>query len=154
VDMGVKRTNHRRFLATLAAVAVTIGVGASAASLGGIESNQLGADTGVVASCDDNGIDVLYRTAYHRRSGELRVNRVILRNVSAQCQGLPYQLTLVGAAGTPYEVDGTSLLVTNLSDRDPGPGIDLAGISRIRVRFPMENVDGIALTIGGGPAAP
>jgi hypothetical protein len=152
--MKTKRTNQRRSVASLAAVAVTIGVGASAASLGGLESNQLGADTGVVASCDDNGIDVLYRTAYHRGSGQFRVNRVILRNVSVQCEGLPYQLTLIDAAGSPYETDGNSLLVTNIRDRDPGPGTDLAGIARIRVRFPMENVDGIALTIGGGPAAP
>jgi hypothetical protein len=150
--MKTKRTNQRRSVASLAAVAVTIGVGASAASLGGLESNQLGADTGVVASCDDNGIDVLYRTAYHRGSGQFRVNRVILRNVSVQCEGLPYQLTLIDAAGTPYETDGTSLLVTNIRDRDSGP--DLAGIARIRVRFPMESVDGIALTIGGGSAAP
>jgi hypothetical protein len=100
--MTTKRSNQRRSVAMLAAVAVTIGVGASAASLGGLESNQL---------------------------------------------------TLFDAVGTPYEVDGISLLVTNVRDRDPGPSTDLAEIVRIRMRFPMENVDGIALTIGGGPAA-
>lgn len=151
----VKLTNIKKQVAAVTAgLAIAGAVGASAASLGGLESDQLGADTGVVAGCDDNGIDVRYRTAYHRRSGQFRVNRVILRNVSAECRGLPYQLALFGADGTSYEVDGNSLRVRNVRDRDPGPGTDLAGVARIRVRFPAENVDGIALVIGGGPTAP
>ncbi len=31
----------------------------------------------------------------------------------------------------------------------PGPGVDMAGVARLRVRFPADNVDGLAFVIGG-----
>ncbi len=135
-------------------LAVATVVGASAASLGGVAADDLGADTGVVASCDTNGIDVEYRTTYHRRSGQYRVNRVILRNVSAECDGLAYKLALFSDGGSSREASGNSLDVRNIRDRQPGAGVDMAGVVRITLRVPAENVDGIALVIGGAASAP
>ncbi len=79
----------------------------------------------------------------------MRVNRVILRNVSEACDGLPFALTLFSAAGTSTETTGPAMDVRNIRDRQPGPGVDRAGIVRVRIRVPAENVDGIALVIGG-----
>ncbi len=151
----MKRINVKRKVAAgVVALAVTGAVGASAASLGGVDADQLGADTGIVASCDANGIDVSYQTAYHRPSGLFRVNQVILRSVSEECAGSPYRLTMIDAAGTPVEESGDALDVRNIRDRQPGPGVDRAGVARIRVRFPVENVDGIAIIIGGPASTP
>ena len=127
-------------------------VGASAASLGGLDSNELGADTGVVASCDTNGMDVRYRTRYHAPSDGYRVQRVIFRFVSEACDGLPYQLTLFGNDGTTYEVSGNSLNVRNIRDRQPGAGVDMAGVVNLPLRAPADNVDGLAFVIGGTAA--
>lgn len=147
--MRVRKTHRRRVTALLLGIVGAIAVGASAASLGGVDSAELGADTGVVASCDSNGVEVRYRTRFHRPSGQFRVNQVIIRNVSAECAGLPYGVTLVDDDGTPYEVRGNSLPVTNIRDRQPGPGVDMAGVARIPVVYPAAEVATIAIVIGG-----
>ena len=66
--MTARRSTRRRAAAVLFGLAAATAVGASAASLGGLESHELGADTGIVASCDTNGMDVRYRTGYHAPS--------------------------------------------------------------------------------------
>lgn len=147
--MPVRKAHHRRAAAVVLGLAGAAVIGASAASLGDADSVELGADAGVVVSCDTNGVDVRYRTAYHRPSGQFRVNRVVIRDVSAECAGLAYRLTLVDDDGTPYEVSGNSLLVTNIRDRQPGPGVDLAGVARIPVVFPAADVAAVAIVIGG-----
>ncbi len=86
---------------------------------------------------------------YHAPTDGYRVQRVVFRFVSAECDGLPYQLTLLGNDGSTYEVSGDDLNVRNIRDRQPGPGVDMAGVARLRVRFPADNVDGLAFVIGG-----
>ena len=144
---------RRKGAAVLAGLIATTVIGASAASLGGLNSDDLGADTGTVGSCDTNGIDVEYRTAYNRGLGGYRVNRVVLRDVSADCIGLPYSITLAeaGPTGASVTASGPALDIRNINDTDPGPGIELAGISRITVRMLVQDVDRIAITIGGVP---
>ena len=62
------------FDARAAGLAVTGGVFASAASLGGVESANLGSSATVVASCDTDGVTVDYSTAYDSASGTYLVN--------------------------------------------------------------------------------
>lgn len=151
----MKRTDVKpKVAAGVVALIIAGAAVASATSLGGVDADQLGAGTGMVASCDINGIDVSYQTAYHRPSGLFRVNHVILRSVSEECAGSPYRLTMIDAAGTSLEESGDALDVRNIRDRQPGPGVDRAGVARIRVRFPVENVDGIAIVIGGRASTP
>lgn len=144
--MSTRKSNRRRRVV----LAITMATGVSAASLGGLRADDIGADTGVIASCDTNGVDVEYRTNFNRPSGQFRVNRVVVRNVSEACDGLPYQLTLFDADGGSYRVNGT-LVLRNIRNR---PGQGRAGIARIRVRYSAESVDGVALLIGGTAATP
>lgn len=147
--MSLRWSIHRRTAAVLLGVVAVAAVGASAASLGGLESNAIGADTGIVASCDANGMNVEFRTRFHPRSGVQRVDGVILHMVSETCLDLPYQLTLFDDADNIVEVSGDRLRVRNIRDRQPGTGVDRAGTARIGVRFPSDDVDHIALVIGG-----
>jgi hypothetical protein len=135
--------------AVLLGLAAATAVGASAASLGGLDSDDLGADSGIVASCDTNGMDVRYVDRFHTPSNGYRVQQVVFRFVSAECDGMPYDLTLIGADGTTYEASGDSLDVRNIRDRQAGPGVDLAGVVRLRVLAPAENISGVAFVIGG-----
>lgn len=67
---------------------------ASAASLGGINSDNLGADVGVVASCNDDGVDVSYTTAFSTTTLEYEVTEVDVTNIDAACDGQTLSLTL------------------------------------------------------------
>ena len=139
-------TKFQRLRAVVVTIAVTgtIAVGASAASLGGLGTDNLGADSAAVGSCDTDGITYEFRQSFRRNRGEYRVNRVVLRDVSLDCRGLPYSITLFenGVGGASATTDGASLTVSN------------GGVARIRVRLFSDDVDGIALTIGGNPVAP
>ena len=147
--MSAGTSSRRRATAVLLGLAAATAVGASAASLGGIESDDLGADSGIVASCDTNGMDVSYIDRYHRPSNGYRVQQVVFRFVSAECDGLPYDLTLIGADGTTYNVSGDALYVRNIRDRQGGPGVDMAGVVRLRVLAPADNIAGLAFVVGG-----
>ncbi|MBT4983850.1 MAG: hypothetical protein HOJ85_05440 [Ilumatobacter sp.] len=139
-------TKFQRLRAVVVAIAVTgtIAVGASAASLGGLGTDNLGADSAAVGSCDTDGITYEFRQSFRRGRGEYRVNRVVLRDVSLACRDLPYSITLFenGASGVSATTNGASLTVSN------------GGRASIRVRLFSDDVDGIALTIGGNPIAP
>ena len=121
-------------------------VGAYAASLGSLRADDLGADNDIVASCDSNGIDVEYLATYNQSSGQYLVEQVTARNVSVECEGLLYEVTLSESAGGRYSGSGT-LTLTDVGDR--GPGIGLAGDAQISVSQLAEKVDGIALVIHG-----
>jgi hypothetical protein len=152
--MGTLKQNRRRAVGALLGFIAATAVGASAASLGGLGGPDLGSDVGVVASCDTNGMDIRFRTGFHRRSGEYRVNRLIIRNVGTACRNLPYQLTLFDTDGNTFELGGSSLRVRNIRDRQPGPGVDRVGVAQLRVRFLARDVDRVAMTIGGRSAIP
>jgi hypothetical protein len=90
-------TSKRTVIAIVAAVAAFGAVSASAASLGGLGTKSLGADTSVVASCDTNGVDVVYNTAYNATAKEYVVNSVALSNINASCNNQTATVTLATA---------------------------------------------------------
>lgn len=93
-------TMRRVAIAALAALLVGGGViVASAASLGGVTSEQFGADVGVVAACDNDGVTVDYTNTYVAAAQEYIVEEVVVGGVEFPgCSGLEMKLTLTTAA--------------------------------------------------------
>lgn len=90
---------------------------ASAAGLGGVNSDELGAGVGVVASCNNDGVDVSYTTAF--TGGEYVVTEVQVSNIDATCDGQTLSLTLTDGAsdiGSGYAtVAGGSATLTGFN---------------------------------------
>lgn len=92
--------NGKRKAAAIIAELSTIGIaGASAASLGGVTSNSLGADVGVVASCDTDGVTLGYTNSYDPTSGAYKTTTVAVSSINAACNGKAISLTLKDSAG-------------------------------------------------------
>lgn len=105
--MASRRSRTRRTLAaTTAAIAASGLVAASAASLGGIAADDLGADIGVVASCDVDGVDVEWTPA-PSYNGPTNANYVVAGlNVSAintGCNGQNIKVTIANSANASLE---------------------------------------------------
>jgi hypothetical protein len=110
-------TMRRVAIAALAALLVGGGViVASAASLGGVTSEQFGADVGLVAACDSNGVTVEYTNTYDAAAQQYIVEEVQVKDVDLGCTNLDLKLTLVDAAdatlwiGTEQVTSGTVVL--------------------------------------------
>jgi|688.fasta_scaffold183170_2 hypothetical protein len=110
-------TMRRVAIAALAALLVGGGViVASAASLGGVRSDQFGADAAVVAACDSDGVDVEYTNTYDADAQEYIVEAVLVKDVALGCTNLELKLTLIDAAdvslwiGTATVLGGTVTL--------------------------------------------
>lgn len=86
------RTTRRASLAVLAGLAVTGVVGASAASLGGLNVGSLGAGDADVSSCNDDGVDIDFEVTL--AGATYVVEEVVVSDVDAACDGLVYELTL------------------------------------------------------------
>jgi hypothetical protein len=116
---ATERKRRKRIGAALVAGAATLGVvGASAASLGGITSNSLGADTAVVGSCDSDGVTLSYTNSYDATLGRYQTTSIGVSGIAAACAGKSLSLTLKdssGAAlgsGTVASIGGTTATVT------------------------------------------
>jgi hypothetical protein len=99
------RSTRRRTLAVAAGLATFSVIGAFAATLGGIDSDQLGADASVVTSCDTDGVVVDYNTDYDTTDDRYEVSSVDISGIDAACVGQTLSVTLA---------DGT----TNLTEED------------------------------------
>lgn len=83
---------RRKMLAVLAGLLVFGLVSAAAATLGGLTVQSLGAESEVVASCDNDGIAVDWGTAL--QGVEYVVDSVELSDVAAACDGLNVEVTV------------------------------------------------------------
>ncbi len=141
---------RKKSVAVLAGIAIAGAVGASAASLGGLGGEDLGADSAAVESCDTDGITVGYTTSFDATAGEYLVDSIDLSDINADCATQTYDLTALGtdAAGDPVEEDfGGPVILTTDSDLDlvnDGMTIDTSGIT-----LTAESVTGLAMTISG-----
>ena len=95
---------RRRLIALTIAVLAFALIAASAASLGGINSADVGADTTVVTSCDTDGVDV-----------EFRWRRVIVTGIADACLGQQISMTIS---------DGTNQVSRGPSPINDRPGVD------------------------------
>jgi len=77
---------RKKLTAVVLAVLVFSLVAASAASLGGINTADLGADATVVASCDTDGVDADYTVNYVPGApGNFDVATVVVTNINVAC---------------------------------------------------------------------
>ncbi|NNE12467.1 MAG: hypothetical protein HKN41_09515 [Ilumatobacter sp.] len=134
-----RHRTRRAALAVLAGLAVAGVIGASAASLGGISSDTLGADADVVGSCDTDGVTVGYDASYDATSGIVELNTATISGVNDDCDGLDFEVTLTGTGNVNLGQATGTVPVDLLSQQfDAG----FAGID-------AEAVTGIAITIFG-----
>lgn len=137
------KNTRKKSIALAAGLAITGLVSASAASLGGIDDESLGADTDVVASCDTGGVDVRYTTVYNAGGGTpyYGVTSVEVSLVDVACQGLLYTLTL-GSLASGASLDFTS-----------GTVVLTAGVFNVAMAgaIDAELIGDIAIIISGDP---
>ena len=118
-------------LALGAGGAAAAAVVASAASIGSVNSTDLGAGTSVVASCDSDGIDVSYTTAYDGTTGAYRVATVDLDGLAAACDGQAIEITLAGPTATVLQtVTGT---VSGATQSFPVTSVPAASLTQVAV---------------------
>lgn len=90
---------HRALVASAFSVAVAGGIiAASAATLGGIETTDLGAENIVVAACDLDGIEIAYNHAYSASGQAFRVVSAVISDIDVDCQNQKLDVELSGAA--------------------------------------------------------
>ena len=127
------RSSMRRKMIALVFALVAIGlVTASAASLGGVSSADLGAETAVVASCDTDGVRVTFRTRYAANLGESELRRVIVRGIHDDCIGQFLSVTVTNGTETasrgPWQIVDRGGPSVNFDNNGRGWGIGGADI--------------------------
>lgn len=125
----------RTLIAVVAGIAVTGGVFASAASLGGVTSTNLGSSATVVASCDTDGVDLDYSTSYDTASGTYLVNSVTVSKIDDSCKGEQIEVSLKSADGRA----STTTKRTGVTGTEQVIAVD---------DFAGESVDSAAVLIG------
>lgn len=139
------KSMRKKSVAVLAGLAIAGAVGASAASLGGLNSDDLGADTGDVASCDTDGIDVDYTTSFDATAGEYIVTAIVLSDVAEACDTQDVDLTVLR---TNFEVTPNAALAslpfTATADDTGSITVDTSGST-----VTAESITGLAISISG-----
>ena len=154
--MKIKSKNMRKkSVAILAGIAIAGAVGASAASLGGLGGEDLGADTGDVASCDTDGVTVGYSTSYSAAAGEYVVDSIDLSGINLACSGQDFDLTVLmsefdDALGAPQAPVAEAPIgpFTGLIGPTGAQSIDTS-FATTGQTVPAEHVAGLALSISG-----
>lgn len=128
-------TMRRVALAALAALLVGGGViVASAATLGGVRSEQFGADAAVVAACDTNGVDVEYTNTYVAAAQEYIVEEVQVKDVAVGCTGLELRITLINSANATLWVGTASVTATTVVlDVPTASAVSSAAVSKVAI---------------------
>jgi hypothetical protein len=102
--------------AVVLAVLVFSLIAASAASLGGVTTADLGADTEVVASCDEDGVDVDFGTpAYSDTSGVYEVDSVTVSGIADACLGAAIAVTVADVSDASLG-EGSGTVVADATD--------------------------------------
>lgn len=90
---------RKRFIyAALMAVTAFGAVVASAASLGGITADNLGADNAAVAACDTDGVTSTYTAAYESVIPGYEVGTVTIGGIADACNGQTLKVNLVDSS--------------------------------------------------------
>jgi hypothetical protein len=106
--MNTPTNSKRRFRRILVPAAAAVGAAgliavASAATLGGITSEAVGADDEIVVACDSDGVTVDYDTAYNSTTGNYVVTDVTVADLAAGCISQDMQVTLIDSNGDELE---------------------------------------------------
>jgi len=93
---------RKRLTAVVLAVLVFSLIAASAASLGGINQADLGADATIVASCDTDGVVVDYQLSFDFGTGQFDITDVDVSDIDANCNGDDIYVE-IGASGASID---------------------------------------------------
>ncbi len=137
-------TLKRLAVALVASVAVFAGVSASAATLGGISTSDVGANSNAVAAQLTGGVSVQFTTAYDATAGYYRVTQVTatpINNTQAFGAAAAIKLTIKGASNASLvELSGTGTATAGAAVSLPVTGTIAAS-----------DVQGVSLVVDGGP---
>jgi hypothetical protein len=89
----------RIILALMVSLAVFGSLYAMAASLGGITSDSVGADSTVVASCDTDGVTAAYATSWDATDKRYEITSVTVGGVADTCDGRTLSASLTDSTG-------------------------------------------------------
>ncbi|MCU1398590.1 MAG: hypothetical protein JWN62_1699 [Acidimicrobiales bacterium] len=87
--------------------------GASAASLGGLTAQQIGADNGAVASCDTDGVTLAYTSAYDATTGVYRITTVTVSGLNVACNAKTLNVTLTDASNASIGTGSATIASTS-----------------------------------------
>ncbi len=106
----------RKFtIKALAGMTVFGAVFASAATLGGLTPDNLGAHDGSVAACDTTGVTTSYTSAWDATDQRYEVATVTVKGVADACDGQSLKVTVPGSDGASI-ADGTLTIPTSVVD--------------------------------------
>lgn len=123
----------RKLVPAIVAIAVagTVSV-AAAATLGGLNADQLGADDAAVTACDTDGIAVAYTTDYVPSSKEYEVDTVDLSGIAAGCVGQTLDITVADSSGAVLADSSLTVAGATASVSMPA-GIAAADVEHVAV---------------------
>lgn len=136
METKTRSNSRRKMLAIILGLLVFALTAASAATLGGINAAQLGADAEAITSCDTDSVTADYTYAFV--AGEYEVATVELSGIATPaCDGQDIEVTLF---------DGSDVALGDVADTVSG--------ATLSVDFSAENilaedVEGIAIVISG-----
>lgn len=126
-------------LAILAALTAFGAAFAMAASLGTLDSDDLGASSDVVAACDTvGGITTDFTTAWDATDERYEVTGVTIGGIDATCDGQSVQVTLTGADGSALSSgSGTYVLLTDAGSKavSMSAGVSSAAVEGVHVQI-------------------
>jgi hypothetical protein len=105
---------RRTVLALIVSLMVFGSLYAMAASLGGITSDSVGADSAVVASCDTNGVTTAYVTGWDATDERYEITSVTVGGVADTCDGRTLSVNLTDPTGAQIG-SGTFVIPTSVA---------------------------------------
>lgn len=129
----MRRVRRRHITAVLMAVLAAAVSAAFAASLGGLDTRQLGADVEVIGSCDTDGVSVDFAYGFSPAAGGYTMNSVALSEISEACDGqivvvwLADENGLVAQTVALFDAAGGSNTEMVLPLEEPTPRVEEVG---------------------------
>jgi len=138
-----KKNSRRKAIALGLAVLGVAGLSLASAAQLNVNSSTVGAGVKVVASCDTDGVDVSYGTAYSATVPGYKVSTVKLSNVAAACAGKSLTIDLLtGDAAGSTSLGTVSTAAITLTGTSTGDLTVTGDVDAAKVK-------GVAVVIAG-----
>lgn len=135
---------NRKGLALLAGAAATVVVGASAATLGTLTPQSLGASTTVVAACQNSGLGVSWGTPTYATTPTYTVNSGTITGIASGCITTPAKQFRLDVSA------GASSSLANATGSFPSTGTPpLTAPFTLSTAVDAQNVSQVTLVVYG-----
>ena len=123
---------RKRLIAIIFGLLVFSAISASAASLGGISTSDLGAEAAVISSCDTDGVTVDYTTTYVPGApGNFEVASVVVTAIDPACDG--FNIDVAVGDGSSELGNGSDVVATGAATVAISAGADAGAITEVGV---------------------